>query len=169
MYDLKQIEQIIHGKIPISKEMGISLERYDTTGLVIKAPLQKNINHKQTAFGGSLNAVAVLSCWAFLYLLVNQIDETHPQIVIQKSSIRYLHPVATDFEAVCAWPEAAKIAFFQKMYYRKKKARIELTAKIFTANEPAVIFNGAFVVSKQLTAQPTPTPLKSTGEAYFVI
>jgi thioesterase domain-containing protein len=168
MHDLRQTEQIIHNKIPISKEMGISLERYDATGLVIKAPLQKNINHKQTAFGGSLNAVAVLSCWAFLYLLVNQIDETHPQIVIQKSSIRYLHPVTTDFEAVCEWPTAAQIAFFQKMYYRKKKARIELTAKISATNEPAVIFNGAFVVAKQLIAQPVPVTSKSTGEAYFV-
>ena len=168
MYSLRQTEQIIHGKIPISKEMGISLERYDTTGLVIKAPLQKNINHKQTAFGGSLNAVAVLSCWAFLYLLVNQIDETHPQIVIQRSSIRYLQPVATDFEAICAWPEASKITFFQKMYHRKKKARIELVAKIFTGNEPAVIFSGTFVVAKQLNPQPAPTTLESAGKAYFV-
>jgi thioesterase domain-containing protein len=121
MYDLKQIEQVIHGKIPISREMGVSLERYDTTGLVIKAPLQNNINHKQTAFGGSLNAVAALSCWTFLYLMLKQIDDPHPQIVIQKSSISYLQPVDTDFEAVCEWPTVSKIALFRKMYHLRKK------------------------------------------------
>lgn len=151
MHDLKQTEQIIHGKIPISREMGISLERYGISGLVIKAPLQNNINHKQTAFGGSLNAVAALSCWTFLYLMLNQIEDTHPQIVIQKSSINYLQPVDTDFEAVCEWPPASKLALFRKMYHRKKKARIELTSKIFTRNEPAVIFSGVFVVSQHLT------------------
>ena len=96
MHNLKQTEQIIHGKIPISREMGISLERYDTTGLVIKAPLQNNINHKQTAFGGSLNAVAALSCWAFLYLMLTQLEDAHPQIVIQKSNRTNRRPVRKD-------------------------------------------------------------------------
>jgi thioesterase domain-containing protein len=168
MYDLKQIEQIIHGKIPISKEMGVSLVRYDTTGLVIKAPLQKNINHKQTAFGGSLNAVAALSCWTFLYLMLNQVENLHPQIVIQKSSISYLQPVDTDFEAVCAWPPASKIAVFQKMYHRKNKARIELTSKVFSRGKPAVEFNGVFVVSRQHWFTSSALPQPSAGKQYFV-
>lgn len=145
MLDLKQIEQVVHRNIPISRDIGVSLERFDTAGLIIKAPLLNNINHSQTAFGGSLNAVAVLSCWTFLYLLLDQVEEKLPQIMIQKSSINYLKPVTTDFQAVCAWPEQPAINRFQTMYQRKKRARIELTSKIFAGNEPAVIFNGIFV------------------------
>lgn len=44
MLDLKQTEQIVHGKIPISKDIGVSLERFDTSGLIIRAPLINNIN-----------------------------------------------------------------------------------------------------------------------------
>jgi len=145
MLDLKQTEQIVHFKIPISKEIGVSLERFDTSGLIIKAPLINNINHNQTAFGGSLNAVAALSCWTFLYLMLSQTEEKYPQIIIQKSSINYLKPVTTDFQAICAWPEQTIINRFQTMYHRKKRARIELASKIFAGNEPAVVFNGIFV------------------------
>jgi thioesterase domain-containing protein len=168
MHDLKQTEQIIHGKIPISREMGISLERYDTTGLVIKAPLQNNINHKQTAFGGSLNAVAALSCWTFLYLMLTQIEDSHPQIVIQKSSISYLRPVDTDFEAVCEWPSASKTAVFHKMYHRKKKARIELASRIFSGGKPAVEFNGVFVALKQHHATISAFSQDSVSKQHFV-
>ena len=168
MHNLKQTEQIIHGKIPISREMGISLERYDTTGLVIKAPLQNNINHKQTAFGGSLNAVAALSCWAFLYLMLTQLEDAYPQIVIQKSNISYLQPVDSDFEAVCEWPSASKIALFHKMYRRKKKARIELISKVFAGREPAAVFNGVFVVLEQhWTTFSAPSP-QSADKQHFV-
>jgi thioesterase domain-containing protein len=144
MLDLKQIEQTIHEKIPISKEMGISLVKFDEGGLVIKAPLQNNINHRQTAFGGSINAVATLSGWAFLYLMLNQIKEP-PAIVIQESSITYLKPVAADFEAVCSWPETSKIEFFYKLYHRKRKARLQLTSQILIDGDVAALFNGVYV------------------------
>ena len=146
MFDLKQTEQIVHCQFPLSKDIGVSLERFDTSGLIIKAPLSHNTNSHQTAFGGSLNAVAVLSCWTFLYLMLNQIEEKPAQIIIQKSSIHYLKPVTTDFQAVCAWPEQTLITRFQITYQRKKRARIELISKILTNNEPAAVFNGAFVV-----------------------
>jgi thioesterase domain-containing protein len=145
MLDLKQTEQIVHHKIPISKDIGVSLERFDTAGLIIRAPLINNINPNQTAFSGSLNAVAVLSCWTFLYLMLDQLEEKYPQIIIQKSSINYFKPVTTDFQAVCAWPDPTVINRFQTTYYRKKRARIELTSKIFAGNEPAIVFTGIFV------------------------
>jgi len=57
----------------VTLEIGVLLERFDASGLIIRALLINNINHNQTAFGGSLNAVAVLSCWTFLYLMLSQI------------------------------------------------------------------------------------------------
>lgn len=144
MFNLKQLEQVIHEKIPISKEMGISLESYNETGLTLKAPLYKNINHRQTAFGGSLSAVATLSGWTFLYLTLNKWEQP-AQIVIQESSIVYLRPVTGDFQAVCEWPEAASLEFFRGMYLKKGKARIKLASKIFLGTELAASFSGVYV------------------------
>lgn len=144
MQHLKRIEQLVHKKIPISKDMGISLSKYDAEGLVVKAPLHKNINHKQTVFGGSLNAVATLSGWIFLYLMLDGF-ESPAHIVIQKSSIRYLKPVPNDFEAICEWPDHKELVSFQKMYQKKRRARIELHSKILVNGEPAVLFDGVFV------------------------
>lgn len=55
------MQEVLHGKIPITRVMGVRVEGYDERRLVLSAPLDTNVNHLGTAFGGSLNALAVLS------------------------------------------------------------------------------------------------------------
>ena len=48
--------------------MGIRVAAYDGTSLKLTAPLAPNINHKSTAFGGSLYSLAVLCGWGIVHL-----------------------------------------------------------------------------------------------------
>ena len=80
--------------------MGIRVASFDGASLILDAPLDPNLNHKSTAFGGSLYSIAVLCGWGLLHLKLAE-ARLHKHIVIQESNIRYLHPVVQDLHAEC--------------------------------------------------------------------
>ena len=67
---MKELENVLHSEIPLTREIGIEVVDYTGDSLTLKAPLEKNINHKCTAFGGSLYSVSVLSGWGLIHLLM---------------------------------------------------------------------------------------------------
>jgi len=138
------LEQILHNEIPISRAMGIHVANYDGASLSLDAPLEPNLNHKRTAFGGSLYSLAVLCGWSLLHLKLAD-ARIHKHIVIQESDIRYLHPVEHDMHAECRLDEAA----FRKFLHTLEKrghARISLDVIITSGGRPAVKFTGRYVV-----------------------
>ena len=66
MSGARRIQEVLHSKIPITRAMGVRVAEYDGRRLVLSAPLDANVNHLGTAFGGSLNALAVLSGYGLL-------------------------------------------------------------------------------------------------------
>ncbi len=140
----QKLEQTLHREIPISLEMGITVSAYDGKQLRLAAPLAPNINHKCTAFGGSLYSLAVLCGWGLLHL---KLEETglHKHIVIQEADIRYLLPVDRDMQAECTLDEAAFQRFI-RMLEKHDRARLALNVVITHNNQPAVEFSGRYVV-----------------------
>ena len=65
---LRDTERFLHEQIPLTQSMGVTLESYDGTQLVVTAPLEPNHNHLGTAFGGSLSALTTLTGYAMLWL-----------------------------------------------------------------------------------------------------
>lgn len=140
---LSHLEQTLHHEIPLSRAMGIRVVSFNEQGLMLSAPLSANINHKHTAFGGSLATLTTLAGWGLLHLLLR----AHPPstIVIQDSRARYQRPVTDDFTATCALPDNEVLATFLDMLKRRGMARIDLTASIPVGGQPAVEFEGRFV------------------------
>ena len=138
------LERTLHGEIPISHAMGVRVAGYDGTTLKLSAPLAPNINHKCTAFGGSLYALAVLCGWGMLHLKLAEAG-LHKHIVIQESNIRYLLPVDQDMQAECRLDEAALQPFLRTLA-RHGRARLSLDVVIRHNNQPAVEFSGRYVV-----------------------
>jgi thioesterase domain-containing protein len=141
---LVELERILHADIPLTRAMGITLKRYDKHGLVLAAPLTPNLNHKQTAFGGSLNTLATLACWGLIQLLMRARNQA-VTIVIQESSVQFLKPVKQDFEAVCPHPPKTVIDRFLRTMDRRGRARLALDAEICADGGIAVRFRGQFV------------------------
>jgi thioesterase domain-containing protein len=138
----EQIQELLHSKIPITRAMGVWVEDYDGERLILCAPLDRNVNHLGTAFGGSLNAMAVLSGYGLLWL---ELQEAECHIVIRKSSISYKRPVRGEIRAICFRPEEAALAEFKETFQEKGSARISLSATIEDQGVTAVQFEGIFV------------------------
>ena len=141
---LTELERILHVEIPRSRAMGVRVVRADQNGMVLGAALAPNLNHKQTAFGGSLNSLATLACWGLIQLLVRDRGPA-VTVVIQESSVQFLKPVMRDFEAICPPPPAAALEKFLRTLEHKGRARLELEATIHSSGEIALRFRGRFV------------------------
>jgi len=138
------LEQLLHSEIPISRAMGIRVAGYDGTSLRLDAPLEPNFNHKSTAFGGSLYSLAVLCGWGLLHLKLAE-ARLHKHIVIQESSIRYLHPVTRRMHAECRLDEEEYSRFLRTLH-KHGRARFALGVTITQDERPAVEFTGRYVV-----------------------
>ncbi len=139
-----QLERTLHGEIPLSQAMGIRVASYDGACLRLAAPLAPNINHKLTAFGGSLYALAVLCGWGLIHLKLGETG-LHKHIVIQEGSINYLRPVNEDLVAECRLDDAEWRRFLRTLE-RHDRARLALGAAILHDALPAVEFTGRYVV-----------------------
>jgi thioesterase domain-containing protein len=124
--------------------MGVRVVRADQNGLTLGAALAPNLNHKKTAFGGSLNSLATLACWGLIQLLVRNHGQAIT-VVIQESSVQFLKPVMGDFEATCPLPPAPVTERFLHTLERKGRARLALDAVIHADGEIALRFHGRFV------------------------
>lgn len=143
---IQKLEQTLHDEIPITRQLGITVLRYEDETLALKAPLEANINHKGTAFAGSINAVTTLAGWGLLWLLLQE-AQLAAKIVIQESTIRYRRPITEDMVATCRKPVSTHLEPFFLMLQRKGIARLELQARIWQGEHLAVEFSGRYVVS----------------------
>jgi thioesterase domain-containing protein len=139
---LRDTESFLHEQIPLTRAMGVKLESYDGTQLVVTAPLEPNHNHLGTAFGGSLSALATLTGYAMLWL---QLGDRNAHIVIRESTIRYKRPVGGMLRAVCERPAEASLEAFKATFQSTGKAHLKLQVQVVHAGQICVMFEGDFV------------------------
>ena len=141
----KQLQNVLREEIPLTNAIGLTVESVASNSVCLNAPLENNINHKLTAFGGSLYSVAVLTGWSMVYVLLKRLNiDAH--IVIQHSEIDYLLPVKEDFKACSEELSEIQINKFEKIYKRKGRARLSIDVIIKADGKRAVHFSGDYVV-----------------------
>ncbi len=146
MRDLVQaLQETLEHEIPLTRHLELRVVSYDEHGLTLKAPLAPNINHKHTAFAGSLNSLVTLTGWGMLWLLTQEL-QISARTVIQDSSCRYRRPVSDDFSAYCARPDQEQIEQMAEALTKRGKARIELAVEIHNTSDLAVAFVGRYVI-----------------------
>ncbi|HEX4630442.1 MAG TPA: YiiD C-terminal domain-containing protein [Chthoniobacterales bacterium] len=139
---LSKAEKFLHEQIPITRAMGLRVVANDENGFVVEAPVALNSNHLRTAFGGSINAVATLAAYGFLWM---ELTEAAAHVVVAESSIRFLRPVREIIRAICLRPDAKTLGAFGNQFAEKGKARITLRVHVTEAGETAAEFEGHFV------------------------
>ena len=143
-----KLERYLHEHIPLSLAMGVQVVRGDHDGVELAAPLQPNLNHHRTAFGGSIASLAILSAWTYLHLRLRSVVPGS-LLVIQKSDFIYLKPVEGDFTAFCPAPPEPEWERFLKSFNRKGKARLTLRAELIYGGEVAGRFEGDYVAVRE--------------------
>lgn len=142
-----ELENILHREIPLTRSIGIRVMHAAIESVSLSAPLHPNINHKHTAFGGSLYSVAVLAGWSLIYLLLRE-HGIAAHIVIQESRVSYSRPVTDVIIATCKRAPGTEIERFLKTFARNGKARLGLTSIIQQHGQDAVCFEGQYVIHR---------------------
>ena len=142
---LQELQALLYREIPITQHFNLRVANYDGSALRLDAPLAANVNHKGTAFGGSLSALLTLAGWSMVWLLLQDL-ELQGETIIQDSHCYYKAPVTGDFSAYCYRPRTEQIQHFARMLQVHRKGRLELNAEIIENGKPAVVFQGRYVV-----------------------
>ncbi|AFS77496.1 thioesterase YiiD [Gottschalkia acidurici 9a] len=140
-----EFEEFLYQQIPITKEMGFNILEFTQSKVRISARLEPNINHKSTAFGGSINSLMTVCGWALVFKNIKEIDP-YAHIVIQKSNINYVQPIREDFVAECSLTDEESKRKFLNMYERHKKSRININVYCYKQETLLAEYEGQYVV-----------------------
>ncbi|KMT22460.1 YiiD C-terminal domain-containing protein [Clostridium cylindrosporum] len=145
--DKHEFEKLLHEQIPITKAMGISVIEFTPSKVKVSAKFEPNINHKSTAFGGSINTLMTICGWGMVFITIKKIDpEAH--IVIQKSNINYLLPITGDFTAECNLADEESKKRFIQMYNKHGKGRLNLKVSCYEDDTLLADYHGQYIAFK---------------------
>jgi thioesterase domain-containing protein len=159
-----ELESYLHEHIPISGHMGIRVRRVDLRAVTLGAPLEPNINHRSTVFGGSCASVAMLAAWSLVLLRVRGAG-LDARIVIQRGSVDYLTPIDDEFTATCRSPEDSNWQRLVRTLERGRPARIQLAAEVESAGRLVARFEGGFAA---LPFSDRSTGDTASGQSQFI-
>ena len=139
-----ELAHYIHEHIPLSKAMGVSVVAVEDDAIILQAPLEPNLNHRQTVFGGSASALAILASWALLHVRL-QAAGIADRLVIQHTTMEYQHPILGQFTARSMLERPDAWRQFTVMLARRGRARITVVAVLEHMGRVAGRFSGQFV------------------------
>lgn len=140
--ELREAEEFFHAKIPLTRAMGVRVASDDAERFVVTAPVALNYNHLHTAFGGSINAVATLAGYGFLWM---QLRGEAAHVVVGESSIRFVRAVRETIRGICTNPDAQELETFRVTLRAKGKAKMALHVRVEENGQLAAEFHGTFV------------------------
>lgn len=131
--------------IPMAEFMQLQAEAWDGQALTLKAPLQPNINDKNTAFAGALASLTTVTGWSALMLWSREhIGPCH--VAVYASEMQYRHPITQDFSATAILPDASVMSAVVSQIASKSKARVSLTVSITEAGRTAVTLTASYAI-----------------------
>ena len=143
---IKILENKLHTEIPLTKFMDLKITKYDEKELITIAPLNKNINDKGTAFGGSLATLTIISGWSICWLISKELEINSENIVVIKNEHSYRKPVKKELICHTKRPTKDEIENLKNKLLLKKSASIKISSQIIEDGEVCVDFTGYYVI-----------------------
>jgi thioesterase domain-containing protein len=143
---IKILEDKLHNEIPLTKFMDLKIIKYDEKELITTAPLDKNINDKGTAFGGSLATLTIISGWSICWLISQELNIDSKNIVVIKNEHSYRKPVTKELICHTYKPTKDEIENLKNKLLLKKSASIKINSQIIEDGEICVDFIGYYVI-----------------------
>ncbi len=140
----RQVQQYLYEHIPLSKAMEVRVLSASTQRVLLTAPLGPNINHRETVFGGSASAVAILSAWTLMHLRLIE-SGIHGRLVIQRNAMNYEAPIENEFTAECIFHDTDAWDRFMRILQRRNRARITVHSALECGGKKVATFEGDFV------------------------
>ena len=143
--DARDLERYLHDRIPLSRAMAVEVRAASPAGVILFAPLAPNINHRDTVFGGSASALAILAAWSALLVRLKD-AALDGRIVIQRNTVHYERPMAAAFKASAAVPEGTSWERLLAAIHRGRPGRIRIHSVLECDGTPSGDLEGEFVV-----------------------
>ena len=140
----QELQAYLHKHIPLSGRMDMCVLEATNERVRLSAPLEPNINHRESVFGGSLSALAILSAWSYLYARLRQ-EDRKCRLVIQRNTMHYDEPGLGVFEATVENVDEEAWQRFTKTIDKMGKARITLNSVLSSGESVLGRFEGQFV------------------------
>jgi thioesterase domain-containing protein len=119
----------LHEEIPLTKAMGMTCAAWDGQSVTLAVPLAPNLNHADTAFGGSISSAAILAGYCLMYLMLRE-RQISNRLLITKSEIEYLRPIDAEMAATARLPAEKDLQEFLEKIQRKRRARLALESQV---------------------------------------
>ncbi|MEK6269879.1 MAG: thioesterase domain-containing protein [Planctomycetales bacterium] len=140
----EEINQHLHQQIPMTRQMGILVQSFSTEGVIATAPLEVNINHQQSVFGGSIAALGIVT--GFVAIWGNlKLRAIPAELVIQHSETDFSKPGLGDMEARSRKISDTALKSFTTSLASVGRARILVTSDIFSGGKLIASNTGTFV------------------------
>jgi thioesterase domain-containing protein len=124
-----ELQDYLRTRIPLANAMAVEVLRADPDGVLLRAPLAPNTNHRDTVFGGSASAVAILAAWSALHVRM-QSAGIPGRIVIHSNTMDYDRPIVAEFTAEAAPPSDEDWGKLAATLARGRMARARVTATL---------------------------------------
>ncbi|GAA5495128.1 hypothetical protein Rhal01_01300 [Rubritalea halochordaticola] len=140
----QELQDYLYQRIPQASAMQACIEEIDENSLTLSAPLEPNINHRDSVFGGSASSIAILAAWAYLHARLKSLGIS-TTLVIQRNTMSYDAPILGCFTATASLPESADWDKFLHTLRRRGKARLQVQTHLHYDGKPAGEMQGSFV------------------------
>lgn len=145
-----------YDSMPPVATMQLSIERHADRCLTLRAPLDRHVNDKGCAFGGSLASLMTLAGWGLTWLELAGAG-LEADIYVADSHIRYLAPLYDDLRVTAEATTGADWDGFVDQLRTRGRARIELLARVpLPDGRIATDFSGRYVAIARPVAAPGP-------------
>lgn len=142
---VRDTQDYLYEHIPLSKALGVEVVRADPGGVVLHAPLEPNLNHRSTGFGGSVSALSILAGWTLLHVSVAD-RVPGVTIVIKRSEVDFIQPVTGDLEVVCLPASSREWDRLSEAMSRKGRGRVRLGVRVASIGGLCALFRGQYVL-----------------------
>lgn len=139
-----ELERYLHDQIPLSRAMGLRVIEAGAERVVVEAPLEPNLNHRATAFGGSVSASAIVAGWTSVHLRLRH-EGLSFRTVIHESRVRFDAPIRGPFRAIASRVDDEAWVRFTQALKRHGMARIRLDVPVEADGARAAILHGSYV------------------------
>jgi thioesterase domain-containing protein len=144
----EQLKTKLQQEIPLVQHLNFEFVEATRERVTMRARLEGNSNHKGTAFGGSLYALAVISAYSLVYLGVAEEGVDTNNVVIQTGEMEYILPVDADFEIICEHVRPDTQQKFFASLARWNKVRETFIARVECRGRVCARLSSVFVVKK---------------------
>jgi len=142
-----ELQDYVDVHIPIVKANRLEFLEVNLNRVSVGGALSDHVNHRNSAFGGSLSTALILAAWARVRLWTETF-EPRAVIVIADQRVKFTLPVLADFAADTRPVSPDVFEKARQQLDRFRKARFTVEAVVVHQGDTAIRaeFSGEFVV-----------------------